>query len=204
MKLIVLLGAILFGFGVFSQRSFQTGVHVNTSFNLNAHRANTGIWSSESGYGFALGIPVRVFSSDDRYFNTGLDYEYMAFDNWANGQLVASTRFQSVNIPLNFNFNISSNWFWSAGSGFNYLFRTHTFTPGSNVDIKGSVNHFQPYLSLGILSAAPRGAGLFELGAQIRYHFLDVWQKWYPIYSVTSSHIISFDLSMRFFIGQGK
>lgn len=184
-----------------AQDGFNTGAHVSTSFQLNSHRNRaTRIWSSESGYGFAAGMPFRFGYADERAFVTGIDYEYMAFDSWANNSLQYSMRLHSLHVPLQLNFDLISSWFISTGTGLNYTFRSRVFTPGSNISIASSVNPFQPYLSLGVGSLSSRGNGMFELGIQARYHFLDAWRKSYPLYDVTSSKIISLDLVMRFYL----
>ncbi|MBI3133078.1 MAG: outer membrane beta-barrel protein [Bacteroidetes bacterium] len=203
MKPVITLIALLIVFqaAIFAQDGFNTGAHISTSFQLNSHRnKGTKIWSSESGYGFSAGVPFRFGYAEERAFVTGVDYEYMAFDNWANNSLVSSMRLHSVHIPLQLNFDLVANWFISAGTGMNYLFRSRIFTPGSNVSIAGSINAIQPYLSLGIGSISSRGGGLFELGAQARYHFLDAWKKTYPLHEVTTSNFISLDLVMRFYL----
>jgi hypothetical protein len=185
---------------IFAQSDISIGAQVNTSFHLNSHRnKGTKIWSSESGYGFSAGVPLLISKSEDRRFVTGIQYEYISFDNWANNQLIASTRFHSIHVPLCFQFDIMKPWYYSLGTGMNYNFRSRTFSPANNADISGSANPFQPYLSAGIGSMVERGNGMFDLGIQVRYHFLDMWRKIYPIYAVTSSKVISLDLMMRFY-----
>lgn len=185
---------------VSAQGNIFMGAQVNTSFHLNSHRnKGTKIWSSESGYGFSAGLPVMFANSDSRRLITGIQYEYVSFDNWANNQLIASTRFHSIHVPLGFQFDIMKPWYYSLGTGINYNFRSRTFSPANNVDISGSANPIQPYLSAGIGSMVERGNGLFDLGIQLRYHFLDMWRKTYPVYAATSSKVISLDLNMRFY-----
>ncbi|MBK9192502.1 MAG: hypothetical protein IPM77_13920 [Crocinitomicaceae bacterium] len=198
-----LISLILFLTGAevaLAQGNILVGAEVNTSFHLNSHRnKGTKIWSSESGYGFSAGVPLMFVNSDTRRFITGIQYEYVSFDNWANNQLVASTRFHSVHIPLGVQFDIMKPWYYSLGTGMNYNFRSRTFSPGNNVDISNSANPLQPYISAGLGSMVERGTGVFDLGIQIRYHFLDMWRKTYPVYAATSSKVISLDLMMRFY-----
>lgn len=189
----------MFGRGI-AQEGASIGVHLSTSFQLNSHRdKQTTIWSSESGYGFNMGVPVRFGYAEDRAFTTGLDYEYLAFDNRVNNFLQSSLRFHSLHIPATLHFNVISSWFISTGAGANLVFRSRLFVPGSTVNISNSINPFQPYLSLGIGTLGNRGDGLFELSAQARYHFLDVYKKSYPLFEVVTSKIVSFDLVMRYY-----
>ena len=198
--LIIFLGTMLQP-AAHAQDGFNTGAHVSTSFQLITHRdKGTKIWSSESGYGFSAGVPFRFGYAEDRSFVTGLDYEYMAFDNRINGNLVTSMRMQSLHVPLQFNFKLVSTLFWSTGGGINYQFRAQVFNYGNNISISNNTNPFQPYVSLGIGSLSQRGNGLFELGIQTRYHFVDMWKKSYPLYDAVSSKVLSFDLVMRFYL----
>ncbi len=191
---------MLIGQTAIAQSGFNVGAKIATSFNLNTHRnKQTTIWSSESGYGFSVGVPLRFGYAEDRAFVTGVDYEYVAFDNRVNNYLVSSTRFHYLHVPVTLHFNLISSLFISAGSGVNLVVGAKTFTPGTSVSISSVINRFQPYMSLGIGSCVERGAGLFELSAQARYHFLDIWQKDYPQHAITTSKIVSMDLVMRFY-----
>ncbi|MBK6952102.1 MAG: outer membrane beta-barrel protein [Crocinitomicaceae bacterium] len=183
-----------------AQDGFNVGAKIATSFHLNTHRnKQTTIWSSESGYGFSVGLPLRFGYADDRAFVTGLDYEYIAFDNRVNNYLVSSTRFHYLHVPATLHFNLISSLFISAGTGINLVLSSKSFVPGVSVNISNSINPFQPYLSLGVGTCVERGSGLFELSAQARYHFLDIWQKDYPQHAITTSKIVSMDLVMRFY-----
>jgi len=195
-----LLVFMLFCQTAIAQDGFHIGAKIATSFNLNTHRnKQTTIWSSESGYGFSVGVPLRFGYTDDRAFVTGLDYEYIAFDNRVNNFLVSSMRFHYLHIPATLHFNLISSLFISTGTGVNLVLGAKTLVPGVSVNISNVINPFQPYLSLGIGSFVERGAGLFELSAQARYHFLDIWQKDYPQHAITTSKIMSMDLVMRFY-----
>jgi hypothetical protein len=201
MKSILSLFTILLLSGVIlAQDGFKTGAKISTSFHLNTHRnKQTTIWSSESGYGFAVGIPFRFGYAEGRAFCTGLDYEYIAFDNRVNNYLASSTRFHYLHIPATIHFNVISSLFISAGAGANLTLRSISFVPGTSISLSNSINPFQPYLSLGVGTLAQRGGGLFELSAQARYHFLDIWKKNYPQHAITTSKILSMDLVMRFY-----
>jgi hypothetical protein len=200
-KISVFLLLLLMQLTAVAQDGFNTGAHVSTSFQLMSHRnKGTGIWASESGYGFSAGVPFRFGYSEERAYVTGLDYEYMSFDDWINGNLVYSMRLHSLHVPLQLNFDLVSSLFLSVGTGVNFLFRSRVFTPGNNISVSGSVNPFQPYLSVGVGSLSNRGNGLFELGLQARYHLLDNWKKTTPLYEVTTSKVISLDLVMRFYL----
>jgi len=183
-----------------AQDGLQIGASVTTGLALQTHRSKTtGIWSSQSGYGFSVGVPIKYWTSETRAFNTGLDYEFVGYDNWVNNNFVSGTRYHSLHIPLTYNINLFSSWYASFGSGLNYFIRSRTLSSANNINISNSTNAFQPYLSLGINTIAQRGNGLFELGVQARYHFLDLWKRTYPNFNVTTSKILSFDLVMRFY-----
>lgn len=200
-NLLYTLVHILFWQNLSAQEGAQIGLSVTTGLQLQTHRSKTtGIWSSQSGYGFSFGMPVKYWTSETRALNTGLDYEYASFDNWANNNLVSSTRYHSLHLPVSYNINLISSWYASFGTGLNYFFRSRTFSPANNVSIGSITNSFQPYLSLGINTFGARGNGFFELGLQARYHFLDLWKKSHPTFLVTTSKILSLDLVMRFYL----
>ena len=183
-----------------AQDGLQIGASVSTSFQLNSHRGKaTKIWSSESGYGFAVGMPIKYWTQEERAINTGAEYEFIAFDNWANGVFVSSTRLHAIHVPINYQVKLVSSWSATFGSGLDFLFRSVNVNPSNTLSIGNSINPVQPYLSLGVNSMSEGGSGFFELGLQMRYHFLDLWKKSYFLYDVTSSKIISMDLLMRFY-----
>ena len=183
-----------------AQEGTQIGASVSTGVQFNTHRSKTTtLWSSQTGYGFAAGVPVKHWLSETRSLNTGLEYEYTVFDNRVNNYLVSSIRYHSIHIPLRFDMNLVPGWYLSFGPGLNYFVRSRMFTPGNTISLANSANPFQPYLSLGINTFSARGSGFFELGLQMRYHFLDLWKKTYPDYAVTSSKLLSLDLVMRFY-----
>jgi hypothetical protein len=182
------------------QEGTQWGASVSTGLQLNTHHSKTTtLWSFQPGYGFAAGGALKNWRSEYSAINTGLEYEYAAFDSWNNNYLVSSTRYHSLHIPLTYHYNIVSTWYATFGTGINYLIRSRIFTPANSVSIASSSNPFQPYLSIGVATFSARGTGHFELGMQARYHVLDLWKKSYPTYDVTTSKLLSVDLLMRFY-----
>ena len=183
-----------------AQDGLQIGAGITTGLALQTHRSKTtGIWSSQSGYAFSVGVPIKYWTSETRAINTGLDYEFIGYDNWVNNNFISGTRYHSLHVPLTYNINLFSTWYAAFGTGLNYFIRSRTISPSNSVNISNSANAFQPYLSLGINTLAKRGDGFFELGVQARYHFLDLWKRTYPNFNVTTSKILSLDLVMRFY-----
>jgi hypothetical protein len=167
---------------------------------LNTHRGKqTKIWSAESGYGFNAGIPIKWWFSEFSGLQTGVTFEYMAFDNRFNGTLISSNRYASVNVPVMFNFSLANNWYWSAGGGFNLNVMSRAWS-GFSVDISSTTNSFLPYLGFGANTLLERDKGVFELGGQVRYHVIDLWKKGTTQSNDFSSKILSFDLILRFYL----
>ena len=161
-----------------SQEGTQFGFKVNAGWKLNTHRSKTtGIRSAENGYGFSFGVPVRFWRTETSSIDTGIEYGYTSFDQYASGQLQISQRFHSVGIPILYNSKLSKNWFWQAGGGFNYNFLAQAWQLGFSQNVNEFANGFQPYLMGGITSLAERGNHFFEFGIQARYFFLDLWKR---------------------------
>lgn len=184
----------------FAQEGFHLGVEVSPSWMLNTHRnTTTGLRSSESGYGFNAGVPIKYFFNEYMGIESGVSFEYMAFDVRVNNALQFSNRFGSVNFPLTILYQVSGNWYTHAGAGFKYQFMNKSWS-GFSVDIGPSVNKIQPYVALGVSTLIERDKGLFELGAMARYHFINLWAAGSPQGAAGTSKVVSFDLMLKFFL----
>lgn len=190
----ILLGAHVFG------QNWQIGLDLKPSFLLNTHRnKQTTLWSSESGYGFSLGIPIKKEVGEKNAIIVALDYEYNAFDNRVDNYLVSSTRLHSLNLPFVYSIGITEDWHFDLGAGLRYIFKSSYFVPGIAISIQNSINQIQPFISAGASTVLSRGSGTYELGAQIRFHCLNLWNKDYPQSAISSSNVLTFELSFRYF-----
>lgn len=203
MKKNLLLVVFLMGYSSansFAQDGIQIGVEVAPSWVLNTHRnLSTGVRSSESGYGFNIGVPVRFGVSESMTCTTGLNYEYIAFDNRVNNTLISSNRFNGINLPLGLSYGLSGNWNVNGGVGLKYLFMTRAWS-GFAVDISNSVNQFQPYVTAGVSTQSEVSIGTVEYGLNARFHPINVWESSAPQAANNTSKIVAFDLSIKFFL----
>lgn len=199
-KKICLIVSIWVGSMTYAQEGFQLGLELSPSWMLNTHRnLVTGLRSSESGYGFNAGVPIKYWFSEYMGFESGVSFEYMAFDNRFNNTLVSSNRFASINMPLTFIYQMSGNWYAHGGVGAKYQLMNRTWS-GFAVDISSSVNQFQPYAALGVSTLIERDQGVFELGVMGRYHVINLWAEGTAQAAGNTSKVVSFDLMLKFFL----
>ncbi|MCB9223293.1 MAG: outer membrane beta-barrel protein [Crocinitomicaceae bacterium] len=187
-----------------SQEGLQLGVDVSPCWVLNTHRQkSSGIRSAESGYGFNAGLALKYWFSEKVAVNSGLTFEYNAFDNRFNNQLISSRRFGSLHLPVMVNYAMSGNWYLLFGGGINYNVINQSWS-GYGVDISSQINAFQPYGGIGVSTLMERDKGLFEFGVTSRYHFLELWKSDAVLFDVSNftSRILSFDLILRFYLFQ--
>jgi len=189
-----------FSFGGNAQEGLQMGLEISPAWNLNVHRSKViKSWSFESGYGFNVGLPLKYWFSETMAIQSGLTYEYVAFDNRFNSTLVSSYRYGSLHVPVMFNLAMKGGWNAIFGAGLNYNIM-NKFWAGNSVDITPSIQSVQPYVGGGASTLLERNKGVFEIGVQARYHFLELSDKNVPTVSDFSSNILSFDLIMRFYL----
>lgn len=203
MKKALIIALILCSFHTGSHgQKLHLGVNLSPSWNLNSHRTNATAWYAEHGYGFTGGFALRYEKTEMISFQSGLDYEYISFDNWANNILVSATRLGALNLPLmlNYKLNFFENWYLGFGGGINYLIQSNVLAGGSKIDVSGSIDEFQPYAALGMNTMMERNTGWFELGLQGRYRFMELWSPNQANSHGYSSHLISVDLLLRFYL----
>lgn len=195
MKNIFIIGLFIFSFSVLGQ-DIKLGLEISPSFQLQSIRnKNTGIFSSISGYGFNVGVPVKIGLDDDKSFSTGLAYEFAAFDNKVNNFLVSSLRLNSIHVPITYNIPILEGFYLNTGIGVNYIFSSKEYGGGNWLNTNSIVNQIQPYLSLGASTLVDLGNHNYELGINARYHLIDIWK-----YAVqTRTNIIGIDLNMKYY-----
>lgn len=197
-QFVLFLGLVITSISL-AQEGFQLGLEASPSWDLHTHRnTTTGIRSSESGYGFNIGVPVKYWFSENAALHSGLTFEYMAFDNRVNNTLISSLRFGSLNVPVMINYKLSGGWLVNFGAGVKYHVLNQSWA-GFGVDISNQINSFQPYAGFGISTLMERDNGTFELGARGRYHFLELYQDWTSNAEDFNNRIISFDLILRFY-----
>lgn len=192
---IILIGIIFFNIQ-FLYAQWNFGLEVSPAFQLQTIRSkNTGIWSSNSGYGFQFGLTAKNETSNSTYYATGIKYEYTAFDNRVNNFLVSSLRMNSINVPFSFHHNIMQDIFFNYGAGLNYYFINTTLSGGLKFNTNSEINQIQPYLSLGANMLIDK----FDLGVQGRYHLFNLYIKEIQDVSNNSTRILSLDLMLKYY-----
>lgn len=187
-------------FSVIAQQKFHLGIEASPAWDINAQKQKTtGIRTSVSGYGFNIGVPIKWFFKENIALQTGLGFEYMVFDNRFNGTLISSERYGQAHVPLMFNYGITDSWFANFGAGINYTLFASSWA-GNAVNVTNQTKQFQPYVGLGASTLVERDKGMFELGAQVRYHFLELFADGTVLANQYNSRIISFDLLLRFYL----
>lgn len=191
---------ILFPLNLKAQEGLKVGLEVAPSWVVNTHRnLSTGVRSSESGYGFNVGIPIKYGFSETTSLITGLTYEYIAFDNRVNNTLISSNRFGAINVPLVLGYQLSGNWNLNGGVGFKYVFLSRAWS-GFAVDISNAVNQIQPYLNLGVSTQTEWSTTTVEYGLNARFHPINIWESTAAQAANNTSKIVAFDLSLKFFL----
>ncbi len=200
MKKIVLIITLFFASNVMAQGGLQFGLNVSPSWKINmSKQKETGLRTNQSGYGFNAGIPVKYWMNEFRSLNTGLDFEFTAFDSYLNGLLVSSFRFSSLHLPVMFNFHLSGTLYGMAGTGVVYNFAVRDLNISQGTDLTGVTNNVQPYLGLGLNSLIEKDFGFFEVGVQGRYQLLDIWKNTYAKQEDFNSHLVSLDFIFRYY-----
>lgn len=183
-----------------SQEGVQLGIEISPAWDVNLQRPEAaGIISAFSGYGFNVGVPLKWWFSESMAFQSGLTFEYMAFDNRVNNTLFSSERYGSINLPLMLNYAVSGNWFLLFGGGMNYNLFVQSWS-GFSLNILSLRTKFQPYAGFGVSTMMERDKGVFELGAQARYHFLELNAPTTSLAIDNNSNVLSFDLLLRFYL----
>lgn len=201
MKRFLIICTLFLSSNLIAQSGWQVGINISPAWKLNLHKSKlTTLRSSESGYGFSIGIPVKYWVNDYTSFNTGIDYDFTSFDNITNNQLVSSFRINSLQIPLMFSSSLKGQWYgmYGVGVGYNLSVRDLNLVGGN--DVSGLTNRIQPYLGLGLSSFVEKGKGNLEIGVLGRYQLLDIWNKDYPPAESVTSHLLSVDFIFRFYL----
>jgi hypothetical protein len=199
MKKIILVITLFFATTAMSQ-GVKFGLNVSPSWKIKlTKQKGTGLRSSQGGYGFNAGIPVKYWINEFTSFNTGLDYEFTAFDSYNNGFLVSSFRFNSLHLPLMFNIHLSGPLYAMVGTGVVYNMSVRDLNILAGSDLSDQSNNVQPYVGLGINSLIEKDFGYFEVGVQGRYQLLDIWKSTYEPEENFNSHLASLDLVLRYY-----
>jgi hypothetical protein len=185
---------------VLAQGNWNLGVYIAPSWKINMSRQiQTGLRSSQSGYGFSAGIAVRKEMNDFTSFNTGLLYNYAAFDVFSNGLLISSFRINSLDLPLLFNTNIKGSWNAMYGAGGVYNMRVRSLDVNLGSDFSNFTNNLQPYLGLGINTKIERADNHILTGLLAKYQVLDIWNKDYVALQNFNSHLVSLDFFFTYY-----
>ncbi len=200
MKKLVLIITLFFASSVMAQGGVQFGLDVSPSWKINmSKQKGTGLRSNQGGYGFNAGIPVKYWMNEFRSLNTGLDFEFTAFDSYQNGLLVSSFRFSSLHLPVMFNIHLSGSLYAMVGTGVVYNFAVRDLNVLQGSDLTGVTNNVQPYLGLGVNSFIERDFGYFVVGVQGRYQVLDIWKSTDVPQENFNSHLASLDFIFRYY-----
>jgi len=193
-KLICFFGMILIQTLSYSQSNFSLGIEVSPSVKFQTIRnKSTGLFTSLSGYGFNIGLPIKYDLGDYKTISTGVLYEFAAFDTRINTYLINSLRLNSVTVPIVYNYSVTKNYYVNMGGGVNYIFTSKEFGGGVWTNVNQIVNQIQPYVSLG--GSLLKNSNSYELGVNARYYLLSIWN----MNTLTSTNIVSIDLNMKYF-----
>lgn len=191
----------LWTLNVLGQSGFQLGIEASPVYHADIQRNKvTTIRTTASGYGFNVGVPIKWWMSDYVALQSGLTFDLMMFDNRAGKVLQSSTRHGSIHLPLMLDYALTDSWHALFGAGLNYNFMNVQWTPQGKLSLDSQTNRFQPYIGVGLSTLMDRDAGVFELGAQARYHFIDMYKDgWFSDEDFTD-RIISFDVILRYYL----
>lgn len=204
MKIFCIILITIFSLNSIAQEGIQVGVEISPAWDINIQRPEAaGITSAFTGYGFNVGVPVKGWVSETIALQSGLTFEYMAFDNRVNNTLFSSERYGSLNLPVMLNYALSGNWYFLFGAGVNYNLFVQSWS-GFSLNILSLRTKFQPYAALGVTTMMEREKGVFELGAQARYHFLELNAATTTLAIDNNSNVLSFDLLLRFYLFNSK
>ena len=191
---------LLFTGSSFSQSGVEIGLNLSPGYRvLLSKQVGTGLRSSQSGFGFTAGVPVKYWLNEFTSINTGLNYEFTAFDTNVKGLLLSSFRINSVSLPLVFNLHLNRTFYLMAGTGVNYNFAARDINIFGGADLTHQMNKIQPYLALGANSLIERGDSNLEVGVVAHYQLLDIWKKSYTAKENFNSHIASINFVLQYY-----
>lgn len=191
---------ILISTQVLAQGNWNFGVYIAPSWKINSSRQiQTGLRTNQSGYGFSTGLAVKNELNDFTSFNTGILYNYAAFDVFSNGLLISSFRISSLDLPLLFNTNLKGSWNAMYGAGGVYNMRVRNLDVYLGSDFSNVTNNIQPYLGLGINTKIERVDNHILTGLLAKYQLLDIWNKDYVAFQNFNSHLISLDFFFTYY-----
>lgn len=200
-KITIICLLVFIGSSSYAQGGTQFGLTINPAWKVKMSRQKgTGLRTNQSGYGFTVGVPVKRWFNEFTALNTGLEFEFSAFDGFQNGILVTSNRFNALHVPLMFNFHLSGNMYAMAGSGLVYnlsVKELNNVTIGANVT--SVTNNFQPYLGVGVNRLLDKDWGKVEVGVMARYQLLDIWKNSYSPLEDFNTHLATLDFLFRYY-----
>lgn len=207
MKSLILTFSLLLSLSGFSQ-FVNYGFEVSPSWQLNTHYSKvTTLWSHENGYGFMAGpafkFNVREYDSS-RFDAGGIKYEFVAFDNWANNSLVSRFQMHSAILNMGSHFRMIGDFHINAGFGLKYIFLARYTLNGSSANINSNIRKFHPFVDVGASRLFRKSKMDTEIGIQIRYDFVQLFNKSITASNNFSSKLLAFDLAMRFYLKKDR
>ncbi len=184
----------------------RLGVEITPTYHFQLLKnQQTNLRSTVSGQGFSTGIIYQRKFGDFTRFDTGLKFDFIAFNQKSGDFLLTSYRASGLNVPLVFSRNIglSENWHYVFGGGFSYLFSNRILSLGNWININSTVNQLQPYITLGF-KYLPRVDSHFELVVNGRYGVIDNYTKPTQNSSDANTHLAAFEFSIKYFIQTGN
>ncbi|WP_070138474.1 outer membrane beta-barrel protein [Crocinitomix algicola] len=200
MRKIFYIAVLIISIGSYGQEGVKVGLNVSPGFKVNmSKQKGTGLRNNNTGYGFNVGLPVKVWVSEFTALNTGVNYDFAAFDSYFDGLLISSFRVSAIDVPVLFNIHMSGQYYGLLGGGVAYNLRVADLNAALGTNLTGVSNRIQPYLSVGINNLMEKDFGLLEIGILGRYQLLDIWKSSYQPYENISSHLVSLDLLFRYY-----
>ncbi len=196
-RIVITVIFVLLSSNSLNAQSYKYGLEISPSFDFQLQSANNGAWQAIRGNGFLLGAFFDKNIGEHSFIETGLKFEYIAFNDKSGDFLISSFRISSLNVPLLFKqeIGLTQNWFYNAGIGLNYNFLNRQFFTGNWFNANNAVNQWQPYANLGINYLMDER---FELGMCARYHFINLFKDDPIVSNPTTSKLFSLDFSLRY------
>lgn len=192
------IAIILFINGIGFSQNDQYGFEISPCFNYQLQNSKiTKTWSTVSGKGFQIGGFINKSIGDHSYIGSGIKFEYTGFNQKSGAILINSFRISSLNIPLMFmqEIGVTEHWFYKIGTGLNYNFLNRQLQSGFWINMNELTNQLQPYFNFGINYSLDKK---FILGLAARHHFINLWNKELQSASGVSTHLFSFDFSLKY------
>ena len=124
----------------YSQQHLLMGVEITPTMAMSIQKDRaTGILSSKNGMGFKAGLPLRWAISETRIINTGLNFEFMQFNQTIARSTGGASKITALNLPVSLGIQMSGNTFFMIGGGGKMNFSCKTIEENGFQNVKKSI-----------------------------------------------------------------